>query len=71
MLSRSRPRTRQSSKYFAFDIDSLKNAVRYLQRNCYFANGDKFSNIKLVYLWDQAQRNFSLILFYSIMNSNM
>ena len=66
MLSRSRPRTRQSSKYFAFDIDSLKNAVRYLQRNCYFANGDQVFQHKIgISLGsDSAQFFTNLVLFH-------
>ena len=32
----------KSSKYFVFNIQSLKNAIKYLIRNCYFAIRDQF-----------------------------
>ena len=31
----------KSSKYFVFNIHSLKKAIKYLIRNCYFAIGDQ------------------------------
>ena len=60
----------KSSKYFVCDIDSLKKAVEYSLDIATLLLEIKFFNKQMVFLWDQTQHHFSLIVF-SIMNGNI
>ena len=55
-----------SLTYFVFDINSLKNVVEYVIRNCYFANEDKvFQQITGIPMGsDPAPFFANLLLFY-------
>ena len=58
------------SKYFVFDINSLKKQLNFLLGIVALLLEITFFNKQLVLLWDQTQNHFSLIFFYSIKNDN-